>query len=56
MIAGWLSSTYMEELLILQDDSNTEDHIADIIKWVAGKAKHSEKLRDVYISCLDIVI
>ena len=46
----------MEELLILQDDSNTEDHIADIIKLVAGKAKHSEKLRDIFISCLDIVI
>ena len=46
----------MEELLILQDDSTAEKHIADIIKWVAGKAKNSEMLRDVYISCLDIII
>jgi hypothetical protein len=42
--------------MILQDGSVSEDHIADIIKWVAGKSKNSEKLRDVYISCLDIVI
>ena len=46
----------IEGLLILQDDGDTEKHIADIIKWAAGKAKNSEKLRDVYISCLDIVL
>ena len=46
----------VEGLLILQDDSTAENHIADIIKWVAGKAKNSEMLRDVYISCLDIII
>ena len=46
----------IEGLLILQDNSVSEEHIADIIKWVAGKTKNSEKLRDVYISCLDIVI
>ncbi len=46
----------IEGLMILQDGSVSEDHIADIIKWVAGKSKNSEKLRDVYISCLDIII
>ena len=46
----------VEELIVLKDESVTEEHIADMIRWTGEKAKDSDLLRKTYWEVLGVLI
>ena len=46
----------VEELIILKDETATEEHIADILRWTGEKARDSDLLRKTYWEVLGVLI
>lgn len=46
----------VEELIVLKDESITEEYIADMIRWTGEKARDSDLLRKTYWEVLGVLI
>ncbi len=46
----------VEELIVLKDESITEEYIADMIRWTGEKARDSDLLRKTYWEMLGVLI
>ena len=46
----------VEELIVLKDETISEEHIADILQWAGKKAKESDLLRKTYWEVLGVLI
>ena len=56
IVLAYMMNLPVEELIVLKEDTDSEEHIAGIIQWTAEKAVSSDLLRQSYWEALGILI
>ena len=56
IVLAYMMNLPVEELIVLKENTDAEEHIAGIIRWTAEKAVSSDLLRKSYWEALSILI
>ena len=56
IVLAYMMNLPVEELIVLKENTDAEEHIAGIIRWTAEKSKSSDLLRQSYWEALGILI